>query len=278
MKCADAAYKTAGYGKRAEKEAVMESFQEAYTQEMNRLRCSGQAKEAAFARMRRERGRIAKKRSAKKRYAAAAAVLCLVFGIANSSQIAGFAKELSDSFFLSAGKKNTRHELDAIAPVAFDVEGFCRDAGTQADARYSGQDAKSYSQTFADYAKLHRVSGLELPNASAVEYSQIAVIIEPEYGYGHLSMDADFAGTSYLINGMFTTENFKQEAWGYGHDEEVDEVYEYADGRYAFFIQTQDRNDQVYFSEKGILFQMFFPNGSGQGREQAKGLLRAMAQ
>lgn len=269
MKHVDAAYKMTGNREESREEAVMEAFQEAYQQEMNQLRCGVPAKEAVFACM-------AKQRHTRKRYVAAAAVLCLVFGMANSSRIAGFAKELTDSFFLSAGEKHTRHKLDAIAPVAFDVDGFCMDTGTQAEVMYSDPDVKSYWQTFADYKQMHRVSGMELPNASVVEYSQIAVVIEPEYGYGHLSMQTDFAGTSYSINGMFTTKNFRQEAWGYGHEDEVDEVYEYADGRYAYFIQTHNRNGQVYFSEQGILFQMFFSNGSRQEREKAKELLRAM--
>ena len=140
-------------------------------------------------------------------------------------------------------------ELEGIVPVPFDIETFIADKGTEEF------DDCNYWQLFETYGEMTQKTGLKLPKAESLEYNNISLAIDTENGYGHISFEVCLDGHIFETNGMFVVDGFKQENWGYGTKEVPEEIYEYVDGKKAYFINSEGVNT-VYFSEGNILFQM----------------------
>lgn len=250
----------------------------AYRREMEHIKRPEIRQESTLDKIHQTEQARTRRRRAVRTALAAAAMLCAVLCMENRSQIVGFAKSMADTFtlFVNGG----RLELDSIEIISFDTEAFCSDSRTHLveplpDDPDSERDGKSYYQNFKDYGSMHSLTGLRLPNPDVVEYTRISVSINQKYGSGHLSMSAAYKDACFGINGMFAADGFRQEHWGYGVDDDVDEDYEYADGRHAYFIRYGEM-DVVYFTESGIMFQMFLDH-TEPARENAKNMLHAMA-
>ncbi len=259
----------------------LEEVWAAYQTEMDGVLCTEGLKEAAleraFASGKNARGNV---RHAHMRWAAAAAavLLCLAWP-GNGGRIVGFAESLIHSFILVAG--NQTMELDAIKPLAFDIEAFLADPGTQKvegmENAADGTEASSYYRFFDTYEEMNRLTGMEFPNADVFEYSQIMLEVDVAQGTGHLSTGVRDGRIKFGMNGMFTIEGYHSGEWGYGVERKPQEVFAYADGKYAYFTSDSEYQEcgmeVVYFSEGDIMFQLFWDKEK-QTREDVRQFLR----
>ena len=250
------------------------NFKEAYKKEMDGV-CCPQAllKSQPFIKHQKYcKGRILKTAGV------ITAALCMIIGITNSNQIISVAESIFQSFTLSAQKQTM--QLDSVEPIEFDIESYCADPKTQRSASEDtdGITYKHYFHNFKTYQEMHDLTKFTLPNADLIDYKDLALNLDFEHGYGHLCVTISYQGTVFGANGMFVTDAFQQETWGYGEHDKIDEAYEYADGRYAYFFEREDAvgTDTVYFVEDHIMFQLFVPKAE-TGREQAKTLLEVMS-
>lgn len=254
------------------------NMQAAYRREMDRIKRPEILNESIAEKTCLTEKKWMRTRQALRASLAAAAMLCAVICMENRSQIAGFARSMADTFTLFVN--GSRLELDSIEIVPFDTEAFCNDSGTHLveplpDDPDTERDGKSYYQNFKDYDSMHGLTGLCLPKPDVMEYTRISVSVNQKYGSGHLSMSVSYEDARFGINGMFAADGFRQEHWGYGVDDDVDEDYEYAAGRHAYFIRY-GKMDVVYFTESGIMFQMFIDH-TESAKMDAKKMLGAMA-
>lgn len=257
-------------------------FTKAYTKELDDMHCPDTLQASMQSQIKENRISRQKKTSPKyiQQAAVAAVVFCLAVIIINRTQIISFAESLIQSFTLySNGHK--KMELDALNPVSFDKQAFCPDPGTEMRETNDiyNNAYHHYWQTFAAYEEMHSLTGFSLPNASLLHYYDISLDVDFEHGYGHLTTYISYEGTRYHANGMFVTDTFDhQENWGYGEDRKINEIYEYADGRSAYFFKKTDTHgtDTVYFVADNIMFQLFVP-ASDENWENTKQLLAVMA-
>lgn len=174
---------------------------------------------------------------------------------------------VAETFGLWLGDR--RVELDELTPVAFDLEGYLTQYPTGiVDGDRVFQSADSFT----------RATGMTLPGAEKLRFSGILLAISKTWRTGHLAMTVGAESGEAHLNGMFLLEGHTQEAWGYGVERaRADEVYEYAEGRRAYFIKGKgEYRTQVYFVEGGVMFQMFV-EPSPAGEALAKQIVDCMA-
>lgn len=242
------------------------NFQKKYQKEMDGIQRTEELKALASENMYQHRETVHKKQH----WQAAVAVVAICFVIVaavNSNKVVSFAKSLFGSFTLSTGKITM--DLDDVVPVPFDKEAFI------ADKKTHEFDNCNYVQLFETYEEMTQKTGLKLPKAESLEYKNISLAIDTENSYGHISVEICLNGYNFEANGMFGIDGFQQENWGYGTKEIPEEIYEYADGKKAYFINSEEVN-RVYFSEGNILFQMAIEKAD-DAKLQAKQVIDIMA-
>ncbi len=270
-----------GKSKEQQDGAGLEDVWVAYQTEMDGILCTKGLKETAL-----ERASASSKnapgniRHGHMRWAAAAAavLLCLAWP-GNGGRIVGFAESLIHSFILVAG--NRTMELDAIEPLAFDIEAFLADPGTHKteglENAAEGTKDSSYYQFFDTYKEMNRLTGMEFPNADVIEYSEIMLDVDVEQRTGHLCTEVRDGEIKFSMNGMFTIEGYHSGEWGYGVQRKPQETFAYADGKYAYFTSDSEYQESgmevVYFSEGNIMFQLFLDKKK-QTREDVQQFLR----
>ena len=91
------------------------------------------------------------------------------------------------------------------------------------------------------------------------------VSINTVYKTGHLSLEVFSDVGQHHMNGMFIMDGYNQREYGYGEDYKAYYVYEYAEGKKAYFVKDWDKDSmqRVYFSERGIMYQLFVENSEG---------------
>lgn len=197
----------------------------------------------------------------KKRYIVLAAAL-IALALSCTAMASGV---LGETFGLWLGDRKVA--LDELTPVAFDLEGFLAKYPTGvADQDRVFRDADSYTQA----------TGMTLPGAEELQMTDILLAVSNRWRTGRLCMTVGTGDGEARMNGMFLLEGHVQEMYGYGvENTRADEVYEYAEGRKAYFI-LDDETAQVYFMEDGVMFQMFVEN-SRSGKELGKEIVDRMA-
>lgn len=228
---------------------------------------SGETKEellqrllAAASEPRAER-KITTMKTIKKRYIVLVAAL-IALALSCTAMASGV---LGETFGLWLGDRKVA--LDELTPVAFDLEGFLAEYPTGvADQDRVFRDADSYTQA----------TGMTLPGAEELQMTDILLAVSNRWRTGHISITVGTGDGEAIMNGMFLLEGHTQEMYGYGvENTRADEVYEYAEGRKAYFI-LDDETAQVYFVEDGVMFQMFVEN-SRLGKELGKEIVDRMA-
>lgn len=203
-----------------------------------------------------------KMKRSKKRYIVLAAAL-VTLALSCTAMVCTGA--LGETFGLWLGDRKV--ELDELTPVAFDLEGYL----TEYPTGVADQD-----RVFQDAGSFTRVTGMTLPGAEKLQMTNILLDISNRWRTGHLCMTVGTGDGEANINGMFLLEGHTQEKYGYGvENNRADEVYEYAEGRKAYFIKG-DEITQVYFVEDGIMFQLMVKN-SKSGKELGKQIVDCMA-
>ena len=197
----------------------------------------------------------------KKRYIVLAAAL-IALALSCTAMASGV---LGETFGLWLGDRKVA--LDKLTPVAFDLEGFLAEYPT---------GIVDQDRVFRDADSFTRATGMTLPGAEELQMTDIALSISNRWRTGHLCMTVSTGDGEAQMNGMFLLEGHAQEMYGYGvENTRADEVYEYAEGRKAYFIKG-DEITQVYFVEDGIMFQLMVEN-SKSGKELGKQIVDCMA-
>ena len=215
---------------------------------------------AAASEPREERKMITMK-TIKKRYIVLAAAL-IALALSCTAMASGV---LGETFGLWLGDRKVA--LDELTPVAFDLEGFLAEYPTGvADQDRVFRDAGSFTQA----------TGMTLPGAEELQMTDIVLSVSNRWRTGHISITVGTGDTEAQMNGMFLLEGYTQETYGYGVEaRRADEVYEYAEGRRAYFIK-EDEIIQVYFVEDSVMFQLTVEN-SRSGKELGKEIVDRMA-
>lgn len=207
-----------------------------------------------------ERNVISMKRI-KKGYVVLAAAL-IALALSCTAMASGV---LGETFGLWLGDRKVA--LDELTPVAFDLEGFL--------AKYPTGIADQ-DRVFRDAGSFTRATGMTLPGAEELQMTDIVLSVSNRWRTGHISITVGTEDGEAIMNGMFLLEGHTQEKYGYGVEaRRADEVYEYAEGRRAYFIKD-DEIIQVYFVEDGVMFQLTVEN-SPEGKELGKEIVECMA-
>lgn len=205
--------------------------------------------------------KIIKMKRIKKRYIVLAAAL-VALALSCTALASGV---LGETFGLWLGDRKV--ELDELTPVAFDLESFLAEYPTGvADQDRVFRDAGSFTQA----------TGMTLPGAEELQMTDIVLSVSNRWHTGHISITVGTEDGEAIMNGMFLLEGHTQEKYGYGvKARRADEVYEYAEGRRAYFIK-EDEVIRVYFMEGGVMFQLTVED-SRSGKELGKQIVDRMA-
>lgn len=208
-----------------------------------------------------EERKIITMKTIKKRYIVLAAAL-VALALSCTAMASGM---LGETFGLWFGDRKVA--LDELTPVAFDLEGFLAEYPTGV----ADQD-----RVFRDAGSFTRATGMTLPGAEKLQMTDIVLSVSNRWRTGHISITVGTEDGEAIMNGMFLLEGHTQEMYGYGVEaRRADEVYEYAEGRRAYFIK-EDEVIRVYFMEGGVMFQLTVEN-SRSGKELGKEIVDRMA-
>lgn len=185
-----------------------------------------------------------------------------------SDEIQTLADFIYGTYSLWVG--DTKINFEELKPIAFDKEGFIQDPNTVYESMYG-----SYYQNFDTYDTLKEVTNIQLPEHENIQYL-CSVVLIAESGYGHLSIDFIYKGTQYHLNAMFLVEEVFDDSWGYGEDEKVKEVYEYAENKKAYFVSSETLQ-ATYFSIDNILYQ-FYTADTSENTKIVKEILSLMGE
>ncbi|MCI9170616.1 MAG: hypothetical protein HFF42_06785 [Lawsonibacter sp.] len=183
----------------------------------------------------------------KKRYIVLVAAL-IALALSCTAMASGV---LGETFGLWLGDRKVA--LDELTPVAFDLEGFLAEYPT---------GIVDGDRVFRDAGSFTRATGMTLPGAEELQMTDILLSVSKRWRTGHLCMTVGTGGGEAQMNGMFLLEGHAQEMYGYGvENTRADEVYEYAEGRKAYFI-------------KGDEIKARLNRSGGPGPEHGPGLFR----
>lgn len=200
---------------------------------------------------------------------AAIAIACVLVLCLQHEKIIGFAHSVINHFSVLS-INNEDIYFDEIEPIKINMEGYLK-----------GEPASDSWRLFTSYQQMNQLTQLELPCADKVEYREPSISMQSSTQTGRVYADIWYKGVSYYIIGMFKLDDFKErEEWGFG-DFGTKEVYQYGDGKYAYFVKEEldEPFHRVYFVEGNILFNMCFNysdniDGPTANKKQVKELLK----
>lgn len=193
--------------------------------------------------------------------ATVAVVVALVVMGGNFETIIVYATSMFGNFGLVMDEKEVI--LDEIEPVELDYKRYLNDE--LAD--------KKGANFYYNYEDFHEGLGMELPGNGIIEYTQITVLVNLEYNVGHIGAHFLYEGEQYYMNGRFIVADYAYEGLGYGEKNKAYEVYEWSDGKKAYFVREREAKMQVvYFSTENYIFQLMVENNE-TGNQKAKEIL-----
>lgn len=193
------------------------------------------------------------------------AMVCMAVIVLHFDAIVGYGEILVGRFSLMLGGEEMK--LSEMTPIEVDLEKHIGYEKTQM------LDGESYWCLYENQDLLEEYTGIVLSDSANIELKDIMVNISTAYKTGHLSLEILCDVGQFHMNGMFFTDRYGQEEYGYdeyGYGEEYRwyYVYEYAEGKKAYFVREggADKMQRVYFCERGIMYQLFVEN-SKEGKE-----------
>lgn len=202
----------------------------------------------------------------------AAVAICMIGAVINHEKVDGLAESLFGMFTLSTDEEEM--DFGEMEIVQMNMEQFIADPETTKTGGTGENEVLCYNQFFGSYEKMNKVSGIVLPCADKVEYTDITVDVVPEWGYGHISAKMSYDDASYNVNGIYAVNGFGKDSIGYGdRNGATVEKYEYGKDKRAYFLEEPDGGKRVYFAEEGILFQMTVSDGEPDIQEEEASLL-----
>lgn len=203
-----------------------------------------------------------------------AVLLCVTVLMMNFNVVQTYAETLLGSFGLWV--EGQEFELAVREPMDLTLQQFIQSGDVE---RVMG-GRNHFLKKYQSYDNFKRDTDITLSDSEDIQFSNIIIDVSGEYFFGGLSIECICNGETVHMNGMFMMEGYAQEELGYGDpDGKLDYIYEYQDGKKAYFVKDQnpDHAQVVYFSEKNIVFQLFVSK-EDRGRELGKKIVDAMAE
>lgn len=254
------------------------NFENEYRKEMDNI---GYHKEIDFEQldMRNER-----QTAVYRKWRAAAAVCAIVivaFVAINMDKITVYARSLYGSFLFAIGGEEML--LDDLVPLDFDYEVFPEQ--TKKEEYMVGDvhvtDHSKYGHVYENEDVAFENTGIWLPGAEKLDYRRVGISLSDDRSIGHISTNIIYKGEESGINGIFLTELYKEGKVGFGERSGLCTAYEYAEGKWAYFIRGGEYElgtvQRVYFALDGFVFQLFVKD-SEEGTNDAKEILKIMAE
>ena len=204
------------------------------------------------------------------------AMVCMLVIVLHFDAIVGYGETFVGRFSLMLGGEEMK--LSEMTPIQVDLEKHIGYEKTQVLA------GESYWCLYENQDLLEEYTGIVLSDSENLELKDIVVNISTAYRTGHLSLEILCDAGQFHMNGMFLIDGYNQEKngydeYGYGEEYKWYYVYEYADGKKAYFVREGDDGvaQRVYFSERGIMYQLFVEN-SEEGKEMGMQVVDYLAE
>lgn len=239
------------------------TFKEMYKMELETIKRDTVLDKAFFQRIDEDSKPISPMRQ---KFASIVVVTIFVFMVCNFETVAIYATSLIANFSLALGGEVII--LDEIESIEFDYERYLTDE--RADKK-----GANYYSSYEDFCE---GLGMTLPGSEILEYTQVSVFVNLEYNVGHIGTQFFYEDELYEMNGRFVISDYAYENLGYGEKDKAYLVYEYTDGKKAYFVKKKGSDYQmVYFSTEKYVFQLKVEN-SKKGVEKAKRILDSMGE
>jgi len=182
---------------------------------------------------------------------AAAALVCVAIISMNFDSVVSYANTVIAKFGLIMGNEEVK--LAEMTPIEVAVDKHIAYDKTEM------LGSASYWCEYENQELLRENTGIIISESENLEIKNIMVDINTAYRVGHLSLKIYCDAEQYRMNGMFVMPGHEQEEYGYGETNKAHYVYEYADGKRAYFVKDEesDNMQRVYFTERGIMYQLF---------------------
>lgn len=197
------------------------------------------------------------------------AVALFTVVIMNWGSIAGYARSLYGQFSLLVGKEVI--SMSEIVPVKMNVEGHKTYEGTGI------LNDTMYSCTYESEAIMTEYAGIVIPRDNELRFGWIAVAYSEKAKTLHMTIQVFWESEEYIMNARGIVEGHEGMESGYGVEIKPYYVYEYADGRNAYFVKERGEEIQtIYFVENGMMYQLAVEK-TEEGKQIGKEIVDAMA-
>lgn len=199
------------------------------------------------------------------------ALACVAIISMNFDSVVSYADTIIGQFSLILGGKEMK--LSEMTPIEVDLEKHIAYEKTE----MLNDDV--YWCNYENQDLLEENTGIIISESENLEIRNIVVDISTVYKTGHLSLEIFSNVGQYHMNGMFVIDGHNQREYGYGEIYKPYYVYEYEEGKKAYFAKDLDTDSmqRVYFSENGIMYQLFVDN-SEEGKEAGMQIVDYMSE
>lgn len=199
------------------------------------------------------------------------ALACVAIAAMNFDSVVSYAETMIGQFSLILGGEEMK--LSEMIPIEVDLEKHIA---------YEKTEMLNNDIYWCNYEKqdlLEENTGIIISESENLEIRNIVLDISTVYKTGHLSLEIFCDAGQYHMNGMFVINGHNQREYGYGEIYKPYYVYEYEEGKKAYFVKEWDADSmqRVYFSENGIMYQLFVEN-SEEGKKAGMQIVDYMSE
>ncbi len=192
------------------------------------------------------------------------AVLC-VLAVINFDALVSYADSIR--FVFSAG--NSKMFMTEVTPIEMDVQGH------KSYEKYQLVD-DVWAVSYPSEEVLEEYTGLVFHKNEELEFHHIFIALNMRFNRVNMHTAITYGGNEYGMNALFVIEGCTAAENGFGEFTKPYYIYEYADGRNAYFVREKGEKMQtIYFAEGGIMYQLFTEN-TKEGKQSAKDIVDAM--
>ncbi len=197
-----------------------------------------------------------------------AVVLCAVL-VVNWGTVSGYARSVLGQFSFLIG--NEVVNMSEIEHVEMNVEGH------KSYEETSILNDAMYSCTYENEVMLAEHAGIVISKDEELRFGRINVNYSEKAKTLHMTIQVFWKSKEYTMNAMGVAEGYDGTEYGYGVEIKPYYVYEYKDGKKAYFVKERGEEVQnVYFVEGGLMYQLMVEK-STEGKQMGKEIVDAMA-
>ncbi len=253
-------------------------FKEKYQDELNNINPSEMLNQQIL------NSNISKKKHIKPayiRYVAAAIICIATIGVAvNFNTISTIAKSIFGTFKIIVGDEE--FDFGEMETIEFDFEKF-KESGSRTAIGDPSDHPMRYKY-YDSYDKCIEETNLPITIINNTSIDSICVTANSDGHWVRTSITGKYDKCDFTMNGRAETTGSTLDSWGFGdRDAKVLEIYEYADGKKAYILDTYtptetysdegyyipeaiDVTVQIYFQDNCFLQQLYI---GGETQEDA---------